>query len=59
VELEVALRNVNKPIGVANYRLQFPADELKELTSREMKENAEMSSKRKFNGYVDIILLSS
>jgi predicted nuclease of restriction endonuclease-like (RecB) superfamily len=39
VDVEVALRDMNKPIGVADYRLQFPADKLKDLISREMKED--------------------
>jgi len=39
VEVELALRDVNKPIGVAEYLLQFPESELKELISKEMKEN--------------------
>ncbi len=37
VEVEVALRDVNKPIGVADYQLQFPEKELKELISNELK----------------------
>ncbi|MDR2026417.1 MAG: PDDEXK nuclease domain-containing protein [Prevotellaceae bacterium] len=41
VDVEVALRDVNKPIGIADYRLPFPADELKELICREMKEEKE------------------
>jgi len=40
VEVEVALQDVNKPIGVADYRLQFPANQLKELIRKEM-ENRE------------------
>jgi predicted nuclease of restriction endonuclease-like (RecB) superfamily len=40
VEIEVALRDMKKPIGVADYRLSFPTNELKELISREMKEGA-------------------
>jgi predicted nuclease of restriction endonuclease-like (RecB) superfamily len=39
VDVEIALRDVNKPIGIADYSLQFPANELKELISREIKEN--------------------
>jgi predicted nuclease of restriction endonuclease-like (RecB) superfamily len=39
VDVEVALRDVSKPIGIADYRLQFPADELRELISREMRED--------------------
>jgi predicted nuclease of restriction endonuclease-like (RecB) superfamily len=42
VDVEVALRDINKPIGIADYQLQFPADELKELISREMKEEGEI-----------------
>ena len=37
VEVEVALRDVNKPIGVADFQLQFPEKELKELISNELK----------------------
>ena len=37
VEVEVALRDVNKPIGVADYQLQFPEKEIKELISNEIK----------------------
>jgi hypothetical protein len=36
VEVEVALRDVNKPIGVADYQLQFPEKEIKELISNEL-----------------------
>jgi len=32
------LRDFNKPIGVAEYRLQFPEKEIKELISREIEE---------------------
>jgi len=39
VEVEVALRDVNKPIGVADYQLQFPEKELKELISNEIKKS--------------------
>jgi len=42
VEVEVALRDVNKPIGIADYRLQFPENQLKELISRELKECSEI-----------------
>jgi len=37
VEVEVALRDINKPIGVADYQLQFPSSQLKEIIIREMK----------------------
>ncbi|MDR1878186.1 MAG: PDDEXK nuclease domain-containing protein [Bacteroidales bacterium] len=36
VEVEIALRDMSKPIGIADYRLQFPTNELKELINREM-----------------------
>jgi len=41
VEVEIALRDVNKPIGVADYQLQFPEKEIKELISRELKKTKE------------------
>jgi len=46
VEVEVALRDVNKPIGVADYQLQFPEKELKELISNELKINTQKLRKR-------------
>ena len=36
VDIELALRNFNKPIGVAEYMLQFPQKEIKELIGREI-----------------------
>jgi hypothetical protein len=41
VEVEVALRDFNKPIGVADYLLQFPEKQIKELISNEMRMIAE------------------
>jgi predicted nuclease of restriction endonuclease-like (RecB) superfamily len=38
VDIELALRDFNKPIGVAEYMLQFPEKEIKELINREIKE---------------------
>jgi len=38
VDIELALRDFNKPIGVAEYMLQFPEKEIKELINREVKE---------------------
>ncbi len=38
VDVEVALRDIKKPIGVADYQLQFPEKQLKELICREIKE---------------------
>jgi len=37
MRIELALRDFNKPIGVAEYRLQFPEKEIKELINREVK----------------------
>ncbi len=39
VDVEIALRGINKPIGVAEYQLQIPKEELKQLIEREF-ENA-------------------
>jgi predicted nuclease of restriction endonuclease-like (RecB) superfamily len=36
VDIELALRDFNKPIGVAEYMLYFPEKEIKELISTEM-----------------------
>lgn len=38
VDIELALRDFNKPIGVAEYMLQFPEKEIKELIQREVEE---------------------
>jgi len=38
VDIELALRDFNKPIGVAEYQLQFPEKEIKDLISREIAE---------------------
>jgi len=38
VDIELALRDFNKPIGVAEYMLQFPEKEIKELINRELEE---------------------
>jgi len=38
VKVEVALRDVNKPIGIADYKLQLPEKKLKELISKELKQ---------------------
>ena len=37
VEVEIALRDFNKPIGVADYRFQFPEKQIKELIYNEIK----------------------
>jgi predicted nuclease of restriction endonuclease-like (RecB) superfamily len=36
VEVEVALRDLKKPIGVADYNLQFPEKQIKELIHKEI-----------------------
>jgi predicted nuclease of restriction endonuclease-like (RecB) superfamily len=39
VDVEIALRDIHKPIGVADYRLQFSENQLKELITNELKED--------------------
>jgi len=36
VEVEISLRDINKPIGIANYKLQFPEKQLKDMIIDEM-----------------------
>jgi len=36
VDVEIALRDVNKPIGVAEYQLHLPTEQIKELISEEI-----------------------
>jgi predicted nuclease of restriction endonuclease-like (RecB) superfamily len=38
VDIELALRDFKKPIGVSEYKLQFPEKEIKELINREVEE---------------------
>jgi len=45
VDIELALRDFNKPIGVAEYMLQFPEKEIRELISRELNEVEENNPK--------------
>jgi hypothetical protein len=40
VAVEIALNDFNKPIGVADYRLQIPEKQLKEIIAQELKEIA-------------------
>lgn len=48
VEVEVSLRDLNKPIGVADYSLQFPEKQIKELITKELnKEETKNSEKSK------------
>jgi hypothetical protein len=44
VEVEIALRDVNKPIGVADYQLQFPEKEIKELITNELKKTDKITT---------------
>jgi hypothetical protein len=37
VDVEIALRDVNKPIGIAEYKLHLPMKQIKALISDEMK----------------------
>jgi len=36
VNVEVALRDINKPIGIAEYKLPIPIDEIKEIITHEI-----------------------
>ena len=38
VDIELALRDFSKPIGVAEYQLHFPEKEIKELINKEIEE---------------------
>jgi hypothetical protein len=38
IDVELALRDFNKPVGVAEYQLNFPEKEIKELINREIEE---------------------
>ena len=50
VDIELALRDFNKPIGVAEYLLQFPEKDIKDMISREIEEFAteKIMQKRKY-----------
>jgi predicted nuclease of restriction endonuclease-like (RecB) superfamily len=39
VDIEIALRDIHKPIGVADYHLQFSENQLKELIVNELKDD--------------------
>jgi predicted nuclease of restriction endonuclease-like (RecB) superfamily len=47
VDIELALRDFNKPIGVAEYILQFPEKEIKELIINEVEEFAKQKKQNK------------
>jgi hypothetical protein len=43
------LRDFNKPIGIAEYKLQFPEKKIKELINREIEEYTANKNTRKIN----------
>lgn len=47
VDVEIALQDVNKPIGVAEYQLQLPKEELKQLIAKEITEFKEIDTEDK------------
>ncbi len=47
VDVEIALQDVNKPIGVAEYQLQLPKEELKQLIAKEIIEFKEIDTEDK------------
>jgi predicted nuclease of restriction endonuclease-like (RecB) superfamily len=53
VDIELALRDFKKPIGVAEYMLQFPEKEIREMINREVKEftagKSTTKNKRKYD----------
>jgi hypothetical protein len=50
VNIELALRDFNKPIGVAEYMLQFPEKEIRDVIVREIEEfSAEKMMRKKEN----------
>lgn len=46
VDIEIALRDFNKPIGVAEYMLNFPEKEIKELISGEIRKFENKTNKK-------------
>ncbi|MDR1543298.1 MAG: DUF1016 domain-containing protein [Prevotellaceae bacterium] len=46
VDIELALRDFTKPIGVAEYQLDFPEKEIKELINREIEEFSAEENKK-------------
>jgi len=52
VDIELALRDFNKPIGVAEYKLQFPEKEIRELINREVEEFAAEKTLKKHKATV-------
>ena len=48
VDIELALRDFNKPIGVAKYMLQFPEKDIKDMISREIEEFATEKMLKKY-----------
>ena len=52
MDIELALRDFNKPIGVAEYKLQFPEKEIRELINREVEEFAAEKTQKKHKAKV-------
>ena len=46
--MEIALQDINKPIGVAEYQLLLPKDELQALLVEEIKASEEINEKQKW-----------
>jgi hypothetical protein len=44
--VEIALQDFNKPIGVADYQLQFPEKQIKELICDELKKELKIHSSK-------------
>ena len=47
LEVELALQDVNKPIGVAEYQYLLPKNKLQELVTNEMKNSSNDAQHRK------------
>ncbi|HOB71701.1 MAG TPA: DUF1016 domain-containing protein, partial [bacterium] len=47
LDVEIALQDINKPIGVAEYQLLLPKDELQALLVEEIKASEEINEKQK------------
>jgi hypothetical protein len=46
LDVEIALQDINKPIGVAEYQLLLPKDELQELLVNEIKASEANNTER-------------
>lgn len=45
LDVELALQDINKPIGVAEYQYLLPKNKLQELVTNEMKESEQTEDK--------------